>query len=84
GYEFKSETDTEVIVHLIHDALKTQPDLLKAVQATLTKLHGAFAIGVVQKDDNDRFIAARKGSPLVVGVGIEENFVASDQLALLH
>jgi glucosamine--fructose-6-phosphate aminotransferase (isomerizing) len=84
GYEFKSETDTEVIVHLIHDALKTQPDLLKAVQVTLTKLHGAFAIGVVQKDDNDRFIAARKGSPLVVGVGIEENFVASDQLALLH
>jgi glucosamine--fructose-6-phosphate aminotransferase (isomerizing) len=84
GYEFKSETDTEVIVHLIHDAMKTQPDLLKAVQVTLTKLHGAFAIGVVQKDDNDRFIAARKGSPLVVGVGIEENFVASDQLALLH
>ncbi|MBR7887661.1 glutamine--fructose-6-phosphate transaminase (isomerizing) [Marinomonas sp. A79] len=84
GYEFKSETDTEVIVHLIHDALKTEPDLLKAVQNTLTKLHGAFAIGVVKNDENDRFIAARKGSPLVVGVGIEENFVASDQLALLH
>ena len=84
GYEFKSETDTEVIVHLIHDALQSEPDLLKAVQASLLKLEGAFAIGVVQKDDNERFIAARKGSPLVVGVGIEENFVASDQLALLH
>ncbi|MCB5161249.1 glutamine--fructose-6-phosphate transaminase (isomerizing) [Marinomonas algarum] len=84
GYEFKSETDTEVIVHLIHDALKTEPDLLKAVQNVLTKLHGAFAIGVVKNDENGRFIAARKGSPLVVGVGIEENFIASDQLALLH
>ncbi|BFM49669.1 glutamine--fructose-6-phosphate transaminase (isomerizing) [Marinomonas sp. THO17] len=84
GYQFNSETDTEVIVHLIHDALKTDSDLLKAVQASLGRLEGAFAIGVVQKDDNERFIAARKGSPLVVGVGIEENFVASDQLALLH
>ncbi|MEO9656096.1 glutamine--fructose-6-phosphate transaminase (isomerizing) [Marinomonas sp.] len=84
GYEFKSETDTEVIVHLIHDTLQSEPDLFKAVQASLLKLEGAFAIGVVQKDDNERFIAARKGSPLVVGVGIEENFVASDQLALLH
>ncbi|MDB4837508.1 glutamine--fructose-6-phosphate transaminase (isomerizing) [Marinomonas sp.] len=84
GYEFKSETDTEVVVHLIHDALKTQPDLLKAVQTSLLKLEGAFALGVVHKKNNERFIAARKGSPLVVGVGIEENFVASDQLALLH
>ncbi|GAB3478943.1 glutamine--fructose-6-phosphate transaminase (isomerizing) [Marinomonas epiphytica] len=84
GYVFQSETDTEVVVHLIHDTLKTQPDLLSAVQASLKKLEGAFAIGVVQKDDQHRFIAARKGSPLVVGVGIEENFVASDQLALLH
>ncbi|MCV2401660.1 glutamine--fructose-6-phosphate transaminase (isomerizing) [Marinomonas sp. C2222] len=84
GYVFQSETDTEVIVHLIHDALKVEPSLLNAVQASLAKLEGAFAIGVVQNDDNERFIAARKGSPLVVGVGIEENFVASDQLALLH
>lgn len=84
GYVFRSETDTEVVVHLIHDTLKVEPSLLKAVQASLTKLEGAFALGVVKKDDNERFIAARKGSPLVVGVGIEENFVASDQLALLH
>jgi len=84
GYQFKSETDTEVIVHLIDDALKTELDLLKAVQKTLTKLEGAFAIAVVSSKDEERFIAARKGSPLVVGVGIEENFVASDQLALLH
>lgn len=84
GYDFKSETDTEVIVHLIHNELKTQPDLLKAVQTSLAKLEGAFAIAVTNKAAKDRFIAARKGSPLVVGVGIEENFVASDQLALLH
>lgn len=84
GYVFQSETDTEVIVHLIHDALKSTDDLLEAVQNTLVKLEGAFAIAVTLNRDNDRFIAARKGSPLVVGVGIEENFVASDQLALLH
>lgn len=84
GYVFQSETDTEVIVHLIHHALKQEKSLLKAVQNSLAKLEGAFAIAVTQKDDKERFVAARKGSPLVVGVGIEENFVASDQLALLH
>ncbi|TBR41243.1 glutamine--fructose-6-phosphate transaminase (isomerizing) [Marinomonas agarivorans] len=84
GYVFQSETDTEVIVHLIHSALQSGLGLLQAVQTSLNKLEGAFAIAVTQKDDKERFIAARKGSPLVVGVGIEENFVASDQLALLH
>jgi len=86
GYQFKSETDTEVIVHLIHAELKraNQFDLLSAVQAVLSQLEGAFAIAVTHKAEKERFIAARKGSPLVVGVGIEENFVASDQLALLH
>ncbi|MBJ7551470.1 glutamine--fructose-6-phosphate transaminase (isomerizing) [Marinomonas ostreistagni] len=84
GYEFRSQTDTEVIVHLIHHALKTEPDFLKAVKSALKRLHGAFAIAVTLNDENERLIAARKGSPLVVGVGIEENFVASDQLALLH
>lgn len=86
GYQFKSETDTEVIVHLIHAELKheNQFDLLSAVQAALSQLEGAFAIAVTHKAEKERFIAARKGSPLVVGVGIEENFVASDQLALLH
>ena len=84
GYEFKSETDTEVIVHLIHNELKTEPDFLQAVKNSLKHLEGAFAIAVTLNDQNHRLIAARKGSPLVVGVGIEENFVASDQLALLH
>ena len=86
GYRFKSETDTEVIVHLIHAELKraNQFNLLSAVQAALSQLEGAFAIAVTHKAEKERFIAARKGSPLVVGVGIEENFVASDQLALLH
>ena len=84
GYVFQSETDTEVIVHLIHHALKRESDLLIAVQQTLAQLEGAFAIAVTQISNKQRFIAARKGSPLVVGVGIEENFVASDQLALLH
>ena len=84
GYEFKSQTDTEVIVHLIFDKVKAGKNLLEAVQATLVRLEGAFALAVTYNDDNERFIAARKGSPLVVGVGIEENFVASDQLALLH
>ena len=83
-YEFRSQTDTEVIVHLIHNALKTESDFLQAVKNALKRLHGAFAIAVTLNDENERLIAARKGSPLVVGVGIEENFVASDQLALLH
>jgi glucosamine--fructose-6-phosphate aminotransferase (isomerizing) len=84
GYEFRSQTDTEVIVHLIHNALKTESDFLQAVKNALKRLQGAFAIAVTLNDENERLIAARKGSPLVVGVGIEENFVASDQLALLH
>ncbi|MEC8483176.1 MAG: class II glutamine amidotransferase, partial [Pseudomonadota bacterium] len=84
GYEFRSQTDTEVIVHLIHNALKTEPDFLQSVKNALKRLQGAFAIAVTLNDENERLIAARKGSPLVVGVGIEENFVASDQLALLH
>lgn len=84
GYEFKSETDTEVIVHLIHDALKREPNFVQAVKNALEKLHGAFAIAVTLNEENERLVVARQGSPLVVGVGIEENFVASDQLALLH
>ncbi|TDO95983.1 glutamine--fructose-6-phosphate transaminase (isomerizing) [Marinomonas balearica] len=84
GYVFKSETDTEVIVHLIHQELQSEPDFLQAVKNALKYLEGAFAIAVTLNDQNHRLVAARKGSPLVVGIGIEENFVASDQLALLH
>ena len=84
GYQFKSQTDTEVIVHLIHHALKSEANFVQAVKNALERLHGAFAIAVTLNDENERLVVARKGSPLVIGVGIEENFVASDQLALLH
>lgn len=84
GYNFQSQTDTEVIVHLIHESLQRHSNLLHAVQHALAQLEGAFAIAVTKGNEPGRFVAARKGSPLVVGVGVEENFVASDQLALLH
>ncbi|MCG8311755.1 MAG: glutamine--fructose-6-phosphate transaminase (isomerizing) [Pseudomonadales bacterium] len=83
GYEFTSETDTEVIAHLVHSHLQTEKDLLKAVQETIKDLEGAYALGVIHKDEPERLICARAGSPLVLGVGIGENFIASDQLALL-
>ncbi|MBZ2188917.1 glutamine--fructose-6-phosphate transaminase (isomerizing) [Alcanivorax sp. JB21] len=83
GYRFTSETDTEVIVHLLHQALAAGRDLLQAVSEVVPKLHGAYALGVVSADEPDRLIAVRSGSPLVVGLGIGENYIASDQLALL-
>lgn len=83
GYEFTSETDTEVIVHKIAEQLKTSPDLYSAVKATITTLHGAYALGVISTDEPDTLIACRKGSPLVIGVGIGEYFIASDIAALL-
>lgn len=82
GYEFASETDSETIAHLIDANLAAGLDLLDAVRASIKRLEGAYAIGVVCKDDPDRIIAARAGSPLVVGKGIGENFIASDVLAL--
>ena len=82
GYAFTSQTDTEVIAHLIHHHLAKQKDLLKAARATIAELEGAYALGIVSRDDPERMIAARKGSPLVVGVGIEEHFIGSDVLAL--
>jgi glucosamine--fructose-6-phosphate aminotransferase (isomerizing) len=82
GYEFRSETDTEVIVHLIDQLRQEGLSLLDAVKRAITGLHGAFAIAVIASDEPHRLIAARKGSPLVVGIGIGENFVASDQMAL--
>jgi glucosamine--fructose-6-phosphate aminotransferase (isomerizing) len=83
GYEFSSETDTEVIAHLLHRSLKIESDLRLALASILTQLEGAFALGVVDQDQPSQLYTARKGSPLVIGVGIGENFIASDQLALL-
>ena len=83
GYKFTSQTDTEVVAHLIHDIYKQNPDLLAAVRTIIPLLHGAFALGIVHVDCPDELITVRLGSPLVIGVGIGENFIASDQLALL-
>tara|TARA_R110002096_G_scaffold194592_6_gene376914 strand:- start:11234 stop:13066 length:1833 start_codon:yes stop_codon:yes gene_type:complete len=83
GHSFDSETDTEVIVHAIYDQWRETNDLLRAVQETVKTLHGAYALGVVEANKNDRLIAARKGSPLVIGVGNNEYFIASDVFALL-
>jgi glutamine---fructose-6-phosphate transaminase (isomerizing) len=83
GFEFNSETDTEVVVNAVYESLQTKPDILEAVLSTLKQLEGAYALGVINKDEPNRLIAARKGSPLVIGVGIGEYFIASDIFALL-
>jgi len=84
GYEFVSQTDTEVIAHLIHHILSNGAagDLYHAVRLATRRLHGAYAIAVFRKQEPHRVIGARAGSPLVVGVGEGENFLASDALAL--
>jgi len=82
GYLFTSDTDTEVIVHLLHHKLQDTPDLAAALKATVKELHGAYGLAVISARQPDRLIAARSGSPLVVGLGLGENFLASDQLAL--
>lgn len=83
GYHFDSETDTEVIVHLIHKISKEKGlNLLDAVKETVAKLHGAYGLCVINRNEPDKIVVARSGSPLVIGVGIGENFVASDALAL--
>ncbi|MFG6176349.1 glutamine--fructose-6-phosphate transaminase (isomerizing) [Halomonas sp. THAF12] len=84
GYAFTSETDTEVMAHLIARETGCQGDLLVGVQRVLARLDGAYALGVVHADAPGVVIGARQGSPLVVGVGIEEAFLASDPLALLQ
>ncbi len=83
GYEFVSQTDTEVVAHLVHRELKHTHDLLAAVKAAVGYLHGAFALGIIRASEPGRLIAVRRGSPLVIGLGIGENFIGSDQLALL-
>ena len=84
GIVFKSQTDTEVIVHLIDKEYKQNKDIFQAVIRTLHKLEGSYALGVLCKDYPDRIICARKESPLVVGLGDGENFIASDVPALLE
>ena len=82
GYVFTSDTDTEVIAHLLNHKLKDHNDLTNALKATVKELHGAYGLAVVSASQPDRVVAARSGSPLVIGLGLGENFLASDQLAL--
>jgi len=82
GYVFTSDTDTEVIVHLLHHKLESLGDLTAALKATIPELHGAYGLAVISARQPDRILAARSGSPLVIGLGLGENFLASDQLAL--
>ncbi|HEY0923235.1 glutamine--fructose-6-phosphate transaminase (isomerizing) [Rheinheimera pacifica] len=83
GYVFTSDTDTEVIAHLVEEELKSAGSLLAAVQKSVKQLHGAYGTVLLDKTDASRVVVARSGSPLVIGLGIGENFIASDQLALL-
>ncbi|HHT0592862.1 TPA: glutamine--fructose-6-phosphate transaminase (isomerizing) [Legionella anisa] len=82
GYQFTSETDTEVAAHLIHHYYLQSENLLEAVQTAAAKMEGAFALGVIHQQRPKELVAVRKGSPLVLGLGIGENFIASDGLAL--
>jgi len=83
GYHFESETDTEIIAHLIHQCLKQEKDLLKAIYCTVKELKGAYALGIINNQSPDELYAVRSGSPLVIGLGIDENFIGSDPIALL-
>ncbi|WP_413112519.1 glutamine--fructose-6-phosphate transaminase (isomerizing) [Thaumasiovibrio sp. DFM-14] len=83
GYVFCSQTDTEVIAHLVEWELRTSETLVEALQKTAAQLDGAYGTVVVDRKDPTRIVAARSGSPIVIGFGIGENFLASDQLALL-
>ena len=84
GYTFTSETDTEVVAHLLAREVRLGDGLLAAVQRVLLRLEGAYALAVVHAAEPDVIVGARKGSPLVVGVGIDEAFLGSDPLALLQ
>lgn len=83
GYVFTSDTDTEVIAHLVEKELKTSSTLFEAVQKTVRQLEGAYGTVIMDKTQPERLIVARSGSPLVIGYGVGEHFIASDQLALL-
>jgi glucosamine--fructose-6-phosphate aminotransferase (isomerizing) len=83
GYQFESQTDTEVIAHLVHQHFERERDLLAAVRAATATLHGAYAIGVFARSQPDRIVCARVGCPLLIGVGEGETFIASDIAAIL-
>jgi glucosamine--fructose-6-phosphate aminotransferase (isomerizing) len=83
GYAFESETDTEVIVHLIESNLQNGVTLLEAVKSSIKQLTGAYALGVISVEDPDVLVCARQGSPLVIGVGLGEHFIGSDIQAIL-
>ena len=84
GYVFESQTDTEVIAHLMHHHLKAGDDLLAALQRTVKELTGAYALAVVSRKEPDRMVCARMGCPLLIGIGEGENFIASDVSAILQ
>jgi len=83
GYKFNSETDSEVLVHLIDGFIKKGNDLQKSVQLALNEVEGTYGLAVIYSNEPDKIVAARKGSPLVVGLGDNENFIASDVSAIL-
>ena len=83
GYVFTSQTDTEVIAHLVEWEMRSTDSLLDAVQKVVKQLIGAYGMVVMDRMHPEHLVAARSGSPLVIGLGIGENFLASDQLALL-
>ena len=84
GAEFHSDTDTEVIAHLVHAKLMAGIEFVAAVEQTIKQLHGAYALAIMDQQHPELIMAARMGSPLVIGVGIGENFIASDPLAMLQ
>src|SRR5690606_11544245 len=83
GYEFETETDSEVLPHLIDSFLKKGYSLFKAVRLALTEVEGTYGLAVVYEGEPDKIVTARKGSPLVIGIGDNENFIASDVSAIL-